>query len=335
MLANRAGGRSNVQRWRGLEKIPPDWGPSVVAIGVFDGVHRGHQYLLDRAVQAARRRGVAAVVVTFDPHPLAVVRPGHEPLALASLDRRLDLLAGLGLDAVCVLPFSTELSRLSAEDFAVGVLADRLHVVEVVVGENFRFGHKAAGDVDLLTSLGRRHGFAVDAVPTVGDTEQWSSTRVRAALDVGDVETAAELLGRPYRVEGEVVVGDRRGRALGYPTANLARTPGVAVPADGVYAGYLVTDLLTDRLTGAERLPAAISVGTNPTFDGSEQRVEAYALDRDDLDLYGAVVGVEFTSRLRDTVRFDSVDDLLAQMAEDVADTRARTQQEPQRRADG
>ncbi|MGH8866686.1 MAG: bifunctional riboflavin kinase/FAD synthetase [Actinomycetes bacterium] len=303
-----------MQRWRGVEEIPAGWGPSVVTIGVFDGVHRGHQYLVARAVAAARESGVAAAVITFDPHPMAVLRPDRAPATLASLDRRLDLLDGLGVDAVCVLPFTTELSGLSPEDFVEHVLAERLHVTRVVVGVNFRFGHKAAGDVPLLTELGERYGFTVDAVPLAGDEPRWSSTRVRAALDVGDVQAAADVLGRPHRVEGRVVVGDRRGRDLGYPTANLAVARDAAVPAHGVYAGWLVHD--------GRRLPAAISIGTNPTFSGTQTRVEAYVLDRDDLDLYGAEVGLDVTARLRDTVRFDSVEALLAQMAEDVRRTR-------------
>jgi riboflavin kinase / FMN adenylyltransferase len=312
--------RDAVQVWRGLDEVPDGWGSSVVTVGVFDGVHRGHQHLVGRAVTAAAEAGVASLVVTFDPHPVAVLAPDRAPPALATLERRLALLAGLGVDAVCVLPFTRALAGLSPEDFAVHVLAERLHTRRVVVGENFRFGHRAAGDVDLLARVGVEHDFTVDAVPLAGGEPRWSSTRVREALDAGDVGAAASVLGRPHRVEGPVVVGDRRGRGLGYPTANVAVPPGFAVPADGVYAGRLVRAAGTPA---EERLPAAVSIGVNPTFDGTQQRVEAYVLDRDDLALYGEEVGVDVCVRLRDTLRFDSVDALLAQMADDVEGTRA------------
>lgn len=300
-----------MQRWWGLEQIPPAWGPSVVTVGVFDGVHRGHVEVVARVVARARARGAAAVVVTFDPHPLAVLRPDSNPAMLASLDRRMELLAELGVDAVCVLQFTPDLAGLGPEEFATTVLADRLRAVDVVVGENFRFGHKAAGDVTRLAELGVRLGFAVEPLALAGQNGRWSSTRVRACLETGDVAEAAAVLGRPYRLEGEVVVGDRRGRDLGYPTANLELQAGVAVPADGIYAGWLV-------VPPAPGLPAAISIGTNPTFSGTQRRVEAYALDRDDLDLYGTHVALDFAVRLRDTVRFSSVQALLEQMADDV-----------------
>jgi len=304
-----------VQRWRGLDDVPGTWGPSVVTIGVFDGVHRGHQHIVTKAVGKARELGIPAVVITFDPHPSEVVRPGSHPPILSTQHYRADLLEALGADAVCVLPFTLELSRLTPEEFVSHVLVETLHARAVVVGENFRFGHRAAGDVATLAELGQRHGFTAEGVELyVHDGHSVSSTEVRDHVARGDVATAAVLLGRPHRVEGVVVRGDMRGRDLGYPTANLECLPYTAIPADGVYAGWLHA--------GGERMPAAISVGTNPTFEGDERRVEAYVLDRTDLDLYGRHVAVDFATRLRDMIRFGSVEELLERMAEDVKRTR-------------
>jgi riboflavin kinase / FMN adenylyltransferase len=307
-----------LQVWRDPEAVNPSLGASVVTVGVFDGVHRGHRAVVAEVVRRARERGVAAVVVTFDPHPMAVVRPDAAPSSLAPLDLREELLTSLGVDGVLVLGFTPEVSRWSPEEFVERVLVGALHAVEVVVGEDFRFGHRAAGDVALLRELGERLGFVVDGVDLAGDGERWSSTRVRALLDAGDVEHAADVLGRPYLVRGPVVHGDQRGRAIGYPTANLALPAVTAIPADGVYAGWLT------RADGT-RLPAAISVGTNPTFDGTQRRVEAYVLDRDDLELYDEVVSVELTHRLRGQVRFDGVPALVEQMSRDVDQARALT----------
>jgi riboflavin kinase/FMN adenylyltransferase len=308
-----------VERWHGLDDVPRDWGRSVVTIGVFDGVHRGHQHIIRRAVECGRAAGVPVVVVTFDPHPSEVVRPGTHPPILSTQRFRGELFARLGVDAVCVLPFTLEFSRMGPADFVGHVLADRLHAATVVVGENFHFGHKAAGDVGTLTELGRRYGFTVEGVGLVSDHgDTFSSTGVRRLIAAGDVATARQALGRPHRVEGVVVRGDQRGRLLGYPTANLECPPFTAIPADGVYAGWLDLDVTAD----AQRLPAAISVGTNPTFDGQERRAEAYALDRTDLDLYGTHVAVEFVERIREMITFDGVDPLLVQMADDVVQTR-------------
>jgi riboflavin kinase/FMN adenylyltransferase len=301
--------------WRSLSDVPPDWGRSVVAIGVFDGVHAGHRAVIQRAQAAANAADARTVVISFDPHPNAVVRPDRTPLMLTSVDQRAAVLADLGVDALLALPFTPELSQLSATEFVDQVLVDALHATRVVVGANFRFGHKAAGDAELLRVEGDRHSFTVDAVQLLGGEEHpVSSTSIRAMIAEGDVAGAAAALGRPHRVEGPVVRGDGRGRGLGYPTANVDVSPAIAVPADGVYVGWLV------RADGT-RLPAAISIGTNPTFDGTERRVEAYALDVD-IDLYDEVVGVEFVDRLRGMVRFDSVDELLVQMAQDVSDSR-------------
>lgn len=306
-----------MQRWRGLTSVPSNWGRCVVTVGVFDGVHRGHQQIVGRAVDLAQTLHVPSVVVTFDPHPAEVVRPGSHPPLLTSQRYRADLLERLGVDVVCVLPFTREFSRLAPDAFVHEVLVESLHASAVVVGDNFRYGVKAAGDVAALTAAGRRFGFVVEGVHLVGSPETtWSSTYVRSCVQAGDVEQAARVLGREHRVDGVVVRGDQRGRELGYPTANLQPLPWSAVPADGVYAGHLVR--------GAAALPAAISIGTNPTFEGLDRRVEAYVLDFSG-DLYGEQVGVSFSARLRDTLRFDGVDELVAQMARDVARTRELT----------
>mgnify|MGYP001435273171 CR=1 FL=1 len=310
-----------MQVWRGVDAVPSGWGRSVVTIGVFDGVHRGHQHIIGHAVRRARERGLRSVVVTFDPHPAEVVRPGSHPAVLTELPRKAELIERLGVDALCVIPFTRQFSQLSAESFVHDILVERLHAAVVVVGENFRFGHKAAGDVDLLTRLGCRFGFAVEGAPLVGgesgDEETVvSSTYIRACVAAGDVAAAAAALGRPHRLEGVVVRGDRRGRLLGFPTANLMTHQYAAVPADGVYAAWLIRDKTADRL------PAAVSVGTNPTFAGQERRVEAYVLDFDE-DLYGERVALDFIARLRDMQTYDSVDLLVAQIERDVEQTRS------------
>ncbi|WP_159945131.1 MULTISPECIES: bifunctional riboflavin kinase/FAD synthetase [unclassified Nocardiopsis] len=305
-----------MRRWDGLEGVPSGWGRSVVAVGVFDGVHRGHQAILETAAGHGRELGLPVVVVTFDPHPESVLR-GTAPPVLTPLDRRVELLGAHGAEAVCVLPFTKDLSALTPEEFVRRVLVERLHASAVVVGEDFRFGHRAAGDVAALLGLGAEYGFTADGVALVADGDTITSTRVRGLLAGGAVAQAAELLGRPHRVEGEVVHGAARGRELlGFPTANMDLPPDTAVPGDGVYAGWLNRAV---PLAGSEsRWPAAISVGTNPTFDGAERTVEAYALDRDDLDLYGLRMSVDFTTRIRGQERFESIDELIVAMRRDV-----------------
>lgn len=305
--------------WRGLDEVPADLAPSVVTIGVFDGVHRGHHVILAKARETADELGKPLVVVTFDPHPAEVVRPGTQPAMLMTLEERIRLLRGAGADEVLVLHFSTSLSRLTPAEFVGEVIVDRLHAVAVVVGANFRFGHRALGTVATLTDLGHAHGFQVIGVALVGDGDvRWSSTYVRQCVAEGDTHAAGDVLGRPHRVEGVVVHGDHRGRELGYPTANLELPAHTAIPADGIYAGWLV------RPSG-DRLPSAISIGTNPTFDGVDRRVEAYCIDLVGLDLYGEHVALEFGPRLRDTLRFDGVDALLVQMTLDVDQARTIT----------
>ena len=299
--------------WRSLDEVPRDLGPTVVVIGNFDGVHLGHQHVVRRGRELADARGVPLVAVTFDPHPIAVLRPEHAPQQLTGIDQRCRLLADAGVDDVLVLPFSREIAAWTPDEFIDRVLVSGLHCAAVVVGANFRFGSRAAGDVATLVAHG---GFEVDGIVLDGGPQVWSSTYVRTCLAAGDVEGAAEALGRPYAVVGPVTRGDKRGRELGYPTANVA-IAGQAAPADGVYAGWLV------RHDSGERFPAAISVGTNPTFAGErERRVEAYVLDRDDLDLYDVEVEVSFVARLRGMVAFDGIEPLLKAMAVDVEQAR-------------
>ncbi|MEV6425477.1 bifunctional riboflavin kinase/FAD synthetase [Streptomyces sp. NPDC051662] len=309
-----------MQRWRGLEDIPQDWGRSVVTIGSYDGVHRGHQLIIGRAVERARELGVPSVVVTFDPHPSEVVRPGSHPPLLAPHHRRAELMGDLGVDALLILPFTVEFSKLSPADFIVKVLVDKLHARAVIEGPNFRFGHKAAGNVAVLADLGVTYDYEVEVVDLyvtgeAGGGEPFSSTLTRKLVAEGDVAGAAEILGRPHRVEGVVVRGAQRGRELGFPTANVETLPHTAIPADGVYAGWLTAD--------GERMPAAISVGTNPQFEGTERTVEAYAIDRVGLDLYGLHVTVDFFSYVRGQRKFESIEALLEAIRDDVKKSRA------------
>jgi riboflavin kinase/FMN adenylyltransferase len=302
--------------WRSPAEVPSNLGPTVVTIGVFDGVHRGHQVVIGRAAKVAGELGVPVVAVTFDPNPMVVIRPESAPPALLSVARRAELLRAAGVDHVLVLPFGRERSEQSAQDFVDDVLVDLLGAQAVVVGTDFRFGHRAAGDAALLEEIGRERGFVVDAVEGAGDADvpRWSSTHIRSSVADGDVAAAAVALGRPFRVEGVVIHGEQRGRELGFPTANIPAKTGELVPADGVYAGWVTR--LDDP--GATPMPAAISVGTNPTFDGTQRHVEPYVLDRDDLDLYGVAVAVDFVARIRGQERFESVDELVAQMSDDV-----------------
>ncbi|MER6764453.1 MULTISPECIES: bifunctional riboflavin kinase/FAD synthetase [Amycolatopsis] len=314
-----------MQRWRGLGDLPGGWGRCVVTIGVFDGVHRGHQELIKRTVATAAERGVPSVVVTFDPHPSEVLRPGSHPAQLTTLRRKAQLVEGLGVDVFCVLPFTLELSRLSPHEFVHEVLVDRLHAGAVLVGDNFTFGAKAAGNVALLRELGRRFGFVAYGAELQGrslDDDRganditFSSTYVRSCIDAGDVVAASDALGRPHRLEGIVVRGDGRGHDLGYPTANLSTARFAAVPADGVYTAWF------SRLSDPDRrLRAAVSVGTNPTFSGRERTVEAFVLDVDE-DFYGQHVALDFVTRLRDQARFGASADLVKKIDEDVARTR-------------
>ena len=313
-----------MQRWRGRDGVPPGWGRCVVTIGVFDGVHRGHQQLIGRALERARELGdLPTVLITFDPHPSEVLRPGSHPAQLTTLTRRAELVAELGVDAFWVLPFTHEFAHVAPAEFVHELLVDRLHASAVVVGRNFTYGYKAAGDVAELQRLGQRFGFEAIGLDLVADgdrgrTVTFSSTYIRSSIAAGDVEAAADALGRPHRVEGVVVRGDQRGRELGYPTANVAATEHAAIPADGVYAGWFVRP---GRDGGEERLPTAVSVGTNPTFSGQVRTVEAFVLDHTE-DFYGQRVGVDFVGKVRGMTRFDSIEELITAMDGDVATTR-------------
>lgn len=296
-----------------------DAAPSVVAIGFFDGVHRGHQAIVGKAVGRAQVEGLRSAVVTFDRHPMEVVSPGSQPPLLMTLARRTRTLAEQGIDVVVVVPFDDELRHLSPQGFVDRVLVEPLRTRRVVVGDNFRFGHKAAGDLTVLAELGRAHGFAVEGVPLLeSDGHVISSTAARAAVERGDVELAARLLGRPHLVDGVVVRGDRRGQQLGFPTANLQVGRRVTVPGRGVYAGAC-------HLPDGTEQPCVTNVGVNPTFGGQQLRVEAHLLDFD-ADLYGAAVAVDFRHRLRDEERFDDVGSLVARIAEDVERARGLLQ---------
>ncbi len=312
-----------MQRWDGIDAIPANLRGTVVTIGNFDGVHRGHAAVLHQTVTTARAKGALAVALTFHPHPAHVHRPQSAPELLTGLRDKLDLLARQGLDATLVVEYTLEFAQQDPETFVRRYLAEALKVRTVVVGADVRFGRDNTGDRTTMAELGRRYGFEVQLVHDAADPGQrrWSSTWVRELLGAGNVEAAAEVLGRPHRMRGEVVRGHARGRDLGFPTANLNTDATGAVPADGVYAGWLV------RRPGApeeHRLPAAISVGTNPTFDGLVRQVEAHVLGRWDLDLYHEEVVLEFTHLLRPTIRFDDVDALVRQMHQDVRDAAAR-----------
>ncbi|HOW94192.1 bifunctional riboflavin kinase/FAD synthetase [Mycolicibacterium fallax] len=320
-----------MQRWRGADEIPTDWGRCVLTVGVFDGVHRGHAELIARAVKAGRDRGVPTVLMTFDPHPMEVVFPGSHPAQLTTLTRRAELVEELGVDVFLVMPFTSDFMKLTADRYIHELLVERLHVLEVVVGQNFTFGRKAAGDVEMLRAAGERFGFAVQTISLVAEPSPveravtYSSTYVRSCVDAGDMVAAAEALGRPHRVEGVVVRGDGRGRGLGFPTANVAPPMHSAIPADGVYACWfsvLGHGPAVDTVQPGLRYQAAVSVGTNPTFSGRTRTVEAFVLDTE-ADLYGQHVAVDFVARLRGMEKFAGVEELIEAMGRDVE--RART----------
>jgi riboflavin kinase / FMN adenylyltransferase len=282
-------------------------------------VHLGHQVVVRRAVEEARSRGMRAVAVTFDPHPRAVLRPGSEPKLLTVLEVREELLLGCGVDEVRVLRFDLDLSKKSPGDFVREVLVGELGAGVVVVGENFRFGYKASGDVKDLDRHMRDAGGEAYAVPTyvlgeaAGSGEAINSTRIRMLLHDGEAREAARLLGRPYSLRGVVVEGDKRGHALGFPTANVLPGAVALVPGRGVYAGHV--------RVGEERYGACTNVGVAPTFERRESRVEAYLLDYDG-DLYGEVIDVTFEERLRPEKQFSGVYELKEQIARDVAEAR-------------
>ena len=308
----------NRLQWRGGEQSTGD----IVAIGIFDGVHLGHQEILARAKAMSNGRGVVAL--TFDPHPRQIFQPEKNLTMLVSLDRRVELLKQYGADAVVVIDFDKEFAAMPAQDFISQVLVKHLQIAGVVVGANFTFGHRAAGKGADLIAAGKQYHFAAEEVALqnlAGDPV--SSTRIRQAVVSGDIESANKLLSRPHRMEGIVIHGEKRGREIGYPTANLGYSASFnTVPADGVYAGWLEVE--------GTRWPAAISIGTNPTFAGERSRqVEAYALDQVDLDLYDKAAIIDFGWRLRETIKFDGLEPLLVQMKKDCDTARALTQNNP------
>ncbi|HLR28213.1 MAG TPA: bifunctional riboflavin kinase/FAD synthetase [Ruania sp.] len=304
-----------VQRWYGIEQVPALPG-SVVTIGNFDGVHLGHQAVLAQVTATAAQLQVPAVALTFDPHPATVHRPGQAPELLTGLQDRLELLAATGIDATLVIPYTLDFAQFSAEEFVRRYLVEALRVRTVVVGQDVRFGAGNSGDRNTMRELARRWGFEVRLVADAAEDgrPRWSSTGVRKLLAAGDAEGARAALGRWHHMRGRVVHGEARGRALGFPTANLAAEATGTIPADGIYAGWLQCQ----GPEGPERMPAAISIGTNPTFQGHLRQVEAHVLGRDDLDLYGDEVRVEFVSRLRPTLEFAGVEELVTQMRHDV-----------------
>ena len=278
-----------------------------LTIGVFDGVHRGHQHILD--LLAAHGGGRPKVVMTFDPHPVEIIAPAYAPLLLTGLDYRIELLHDYGADHVAVLPFTESLRMMSAEDFAEEVIALALDARLVIVGELFHFGFRMKGDVSLLTDLGEPLGFAVEGIQIVGGDDPIRSTSIRRLVAEGDVRGAATLLGRPFQVRDIVRVGDRRGRRLGFPTANLEPSERFVRPGRGVYAARVTID--------GSALDAVVNVGVRPTVDGTVERVEGHILDWDG-DLYGRTLGVDLIERIRDERRFDSLDELVGQIARDI-----------------
>jgi riboflavin kinase/FMN adenylyltransferase len=290
---------------------------TVVVIGVFDGVHKGHQALLHRAKEIADGRTIIAL--TFDPHPRAVFAPDSVPPMLTTLADRVELLKIHNADQVAVMKFNEQFAAMSPERFVEDILVKQLHVSTVIVGKNFTYGAKASGNVDTLIKSGLTHNFTVDVQELAGGDEVISSSRIRNLVMEGKVEQARELLSRPHRLDGIVVHGEKRGREIGYPTANIGKIEGQTIPADGIYAGWLTV--------GINYWPAAISIGTNPTFEGDRGRqVEAYALDQEGLDLYDKAASVEFGWYLRPTLKFNGLDELLVQMKKDCDEARRLTE---------
>lgn len=313
--------------WNSLDEVPTDLPRTVVTLGNFDGVHRGHREVLRRVVELARARDALAVAVTFTPHPRAVHHPEVPHVDIISPEQRVVLLGEAGLDAVLLQRYTLEFADQSPEEFVRGMLVHGLHAAVVVVGHDVRFGRGNTGDVAEMVRLGARYGFDVEAVeefPAEHGAEperRCSSTWVREALAAGDVAQAAAVLGRHHVLAGEVVHGFARGRELGFPTANLETDVQGMIPADGVYAGWV-----HDAHGGV--WPAAISIGSNPTFEDVSRVVEAHVIDRhdervEDFDLYGQHIEVEFVARLRGMVAYEGVEKLVAQITQDVDEARA------------
>ena len=309
--------------WRSLAEVPDDLGPTVVTIGNFDGVHRGHQAVLERTARLARERGASSVAVTFDPHPKAVHSPEHTPELITSLDDRLERMAATGVDAILVQEYTLEFSLQTPQEFARGYLVEGLGATVVVIGHDTRFGRGNAGDVETMRALGMSLGFELDVVGDAsGEREgrRWSSTWVRELLEAGDLRGAAAILGRPHRLRGEIVYGDQIGRQIGFPTANL-EVHGGYIPRHGVYAGWLT--VVDARDSGAativgEPLPSAVSLGINYTVGGQELRVEAHVIGREGLDLYGAEAVLDLVEWRRPMLDFGSLEALTDALAADA-----------------
>lgn len=308
-----------MQVFDGIDRVPAGFGPSAVTIGKFDGLHTGHRVVIDDLLGLAGD-DLEPVVVTFDRNPLELLHPDRCPAPLVGLDQKLELLASVGVAATVVLRFDEALAGIEPEVFVDEVLLGPLGMRRLLVGDDFRFGHRGRGDVALLERMGAERGFTVGVQRQVTrEARRVSSTWIRELLGAGAIEEAADLLGRAPAVRGEVVHGAHRGRELGFPTANLAQQSDGMIPADGVYAGRLVDRSLHPPVS----YPAAISVGSNPTFDGvPPKQVEAHVLD-ETLDLYGHLVDVEFTRRIRGQVAYEGIDPLIAQIAVDVQQVRA------------
>ena len=301
---------------RGLDHLPLREDPAVVTVGFFDGVHLGHRAVLDRTVEAAHERGVRSVAVTFDRHPREILTPGQEPRLLTTVERKAGLIDASGIDVLVVLAFTEGFSRVPAEDFVRDVLVGGVHAVHAVMGVNFTFGHRAAGTVERLPRMGVPYGLTAEAVPLLElDGRRVSSSSVREALSAGDLAWPLQALGRRFLLDGEVISGHGRGKDLGYPTANLRTWPRLLLPGQGIYAGMVEH---RDR-----RYAAAIDVGTNPTFGVEPLHVEAFLLDFDGQELRGEALAVSFWERLRDEVRYSSVEELVGAIAGDVERTRA------------
>ncbi|PID98608.1 MAG: bifunctional riboflavin kinase/FMN adenylyltransferase [Actinomycetales bacterium] len=307
--------------WRTVADIPDTFAHSVVTIGIFDGVHKGHSAILAKVMEIAKRDGLKAVALTFSPHPKIVHNPDDDLQLITSLDDRLQRLEAAGLDAVFVQHYDLEYAQLSPEDFVTKQLLGQLRARSVVVGQDVRFGKNNMGDGQLLRELSDKYNFTLELVDDLGNEDgiRWSSSWVRDLLNEGDVRGAARVLGRAHRIRGVVQHGFKRGRELGVPTANLAGNNLGEVPANGVYAGWLVTTVPGAKAT--VHLPAAISVGTNPQFAGTERTVEAHVLGRSDLNLYGEEIALDFIEFLRPMLKFSSLDELLAQMDDDLRQT--------------
>ena len=299
----------------GSQALPLDQEPSVVTVGFFDGVHLGHRAVLARTVELAREREIRSVAITFDRHPREILTPGSEPRLLTTVERKASLIAALGIDTLVVLEFTDAFSQITAEDFVADVLVHGMHATHAVMGTNFTFGYKAAGTIATLPEMGAPHGMTAEGVDLVdlgGRTV--SSTSVREALAAGDLEWPRSALGRRFVLDGEVISGHGRGQGLGFPTANLQTWPRLLLPGQGIYAGVA-------EVRG-HRHVAAIDVGTNPTFGVEPLHVEAFLLDYEGADLRGESFAVEFWERLRDEVRYDSVEELVAAIGNDVERTR-------------